>query len=97
MFRFTMDNETEVDLSGAELTTAGIGRDDVFADALRDTDDLPDNETVFMCERDVDDLDEAVEFVQGIFFHPPTRVWLNGEDAQPVTTEVVARVRKPTT
>jgi len=95
MFRFTMDNETEVDLSGAELTTAGIGRDDVFADALRDTDDLPDNETVFLCERDVKDLDEAVEFVQGVFFHPPTRVWL-GEDALTVTDEVVARVRKPT-
>jgi hypothetical protein len=96
MFRFTMDNTVEVDLSGAELTTAGMGRDDVFADALRDTDDLPENETVFMCERPVADLDEAVEFVQVVFFHPPTRVWLDGEDAQTVTDEVVARVRKPT-
>lgn len=95
MFRFTMDNTVEVDLSGAELTTAGMGRDDVFADALRETNDLPENETVFQCERQVDDLDEAVEFVQGVFFHPPTRVWL-GADEHVVTDELVARVRKPT-
>ena len=95
MFRFTMDNTVEVDISGAELTTAGIGRDDVFADALRETNDLPDNETVFTCERQVEDLDEAVEFVQGIFFHPPTRVWL-GDEEHEVTDEVVARIRKPT-
>lgn len=94
MFRFTMDNTVEVNASEEQLAHAGIARDDDFAGRLRETDDVTDDETVFLAERDVDALDEAVAFVQGVFFHPPGRVWL-GADEHAVTDAVLARVPKP--
>lgn len=94
MFRFTMDNTVEVNAGEEQLAHAGITRDDDFAGRLAETDDVTGNETVFMAERDVDSLDEAVAYVQGVFFHPPGRVWL-GADEHAVTDEVLARVAKP--
>ncbi len=99
MFRFSIDNTVEVDTNDAQLATANIGRDDSFAERLRMTDDYRDNETVFRAENEnPHTLEEAVAYVQGIFFRAPDRVWLGTTgDAQEVTAEVTQRVQPPTT
>lgn len=97
MFRFSIDNTTEVDVNQGELATASIGRDDHFAERLRMTDDYRDDETVFRAENEnPETLEEAVAFVQGIFFRAPNRVWLGTTgDAQEVTDEIANRAIQP--
>lgn len=97
MFRFSMDNTAEVDINADQLATANIGRDDDFAERLRMTDDYRDDETVFRAENaDPETLDEAVAYVQGLFFRAPNRVWLGSTgDAQEVTAEIANRAIQP--
>ncbi len=97
MFRFTISNDVEVDVNAGELETANIGRDDSFAERLRMTDSYRDDETVFRAENEnPETLEEAVAYVQGIFFRAPNRVWLGGDgDAQEVTAEIANRAIEP--
>ena len=98
MFRFSIDNTVDVDINRDQLATAGIGRDDDFAERLRMTGDYRDNETVFRAENEnPETVEEAVAFVQGLFFRAPDRVWLGATgDAQEVTDEIANRVEPPT-
>lgn len=78
MFRFSISNTAEVDINAGELETANVGRDDDFAERLRRTDDYRDDETVFRAEnRNPETVEEAVAFVQGLFF-PRTRPGVAG-------------------
>lgn len=97
MFRFSIDNTVAVDVNDGELVTASIGIDNDFAERLRMTDDYRDDETVFRAENEnPETLEEAVAFVQGIFFRAPNRVWLGATgDAQEVTAEVANRAIQP--
>ncbi len=97
MFRFSISNTREVDVNAGELETANVGRDDSFAERLRMTGDYRDDETVFRAENaNPQTLDEAVAYVQGLFFRAPDRVWLgSGGDAQEVTAEIANRAIEP--
>lgn len=96
MFRFSIDNTVDVDINDDQLATANVGRDDDFAERLRRTNDYRDDETVFRAENaDPETLEEAVAFVQGLFFRAPDRVWLGDGEGQEVTAEIANRAIQP--
>lgn len=76
MFRFAIDNTVDVNADEATLATHAVTRDDDFYTRLQETDDVTDDETVFMAERDAETPEAAAEFVNGLLYRFPTRVWL---------------------
>ncbi len=95
MYRFTMETDVMKDTNERQLATAGITRDENFAQRLRDTGTFDEDETIDRLENEAPGSTEgAVEYAH-IFIHAPTRVWLNVE-VHMVTDEVLARIEKPT-
>lgn len=80
MFRFSIDKETPLDASPSQLTQNAITEDEDFPQRLKEVDQYEADERYFRAENaNPKSLKEAIEFVQGILFHPPARVWLDGE------------------
>ena len=95
MFRFTIDNTAEVNSDEKTLTSHAVTADDAFAARLRETNEITDDETVFMAERDVETAEEAAEFVNGLFYRLPTRVWLADGSEHAIGPDVLPRLDKP--
>ena len=96
MFSFSMDKNVPLDVSGNQLAGHGIGEDADLARSLRDTGGGREDERYFRAENErPETVKEAVQYVLGIFFHPPLRVWLNGNPVE-VTDEHLDGIRKPT-
>ena len=95
MFRFSMENNVQLDTNPRQLATANITPDEDFAERLKDTDEYRRDEQYYRAENESPaSLGEAIEFVQGIFFHPPRRVWLDGA-LHEVKPDDLSGLRKP--
>ena len=80
MFRFSMAENAELDVNKSQLDTANIVEEPRYADVLRDTGEYRDGERYFRSENESPaSVEAAVDYVRGIFFHAPNRVWLEGE------------------
>ena len=66
-----------------------------LADRLRETDDMIEDETVFMAEHPVDTPEEAAQYVSGLFAHPPVRVWLADGSEHTIGADVLGRIEPP--
>jgi hypothetical protein len=99
MFSFSMDKNVRFDVRGKQLAQQAIGEDRELEQFLRDNGGYRDDELYFRAENaQPKTLQDAIAFVQGIFFHPPNRIWLGHEaEALEVTDEDVAGARKPVT
>ena len=95
MYRFSFDKNVSLPAGARQLADAGITEDESFASELQDTGAYRENERYFRVEnRSPDTLEEAIEYVQGILFHPPNRVWM-GDRVCEVEAEDLAGVEKP--
>ena len=80
MFRFSMGGDAELDVNKSQLDTANIVEEPRYADVLRDAGEYQDGERYFRAENEAPaSIEAAVDYVRGIFFHAPNRVWLEGE------------------
>ena len=80
MFRFSIDANTSLDVNESQLATANIVEEPRYAETLRDADEYEEGERYFRAENEEpESVEAAVDYVRGIFFHAPSRVWL--EDA----------------
>lgn len=95
MFQFAIEKNVTLGVSSSSLASHAITEDPDWADRLRNTGEYREDERYFRVENEnPHSPEEAVEFVQGILFHAPTRVWI-GDDAYEVTESIAASVRKP--
>ena len=79
MFRFSMDANTPLDVNKSQLDTANIVEEPRYAETLRETDEYREGERYFRAENETPaSVEAAVDYVRGIFFHVPSRVWLEG-------------------
>ncbi len=96
MFRFSMEKGVQYDTNERQLYTADIASDEDWGERLKGTGEYREEETYYRAENmQPNSVEQAVQFVQGIFFHAPNRVWIAGEGHE-VTTEMVNALRKPT-
>ena len=95
MYRFSIQDDVELATTAEQLAAAGITEDAGFAETLRGTDAYADDERYFRVEnRTPSSVAEAAEYVQGVLFHPPRRVWIDG-DIYPVEADDLATAEKP--
>lgn len=95
MFSFSMDKNVPLDTGRGQLAHHGIGEDHDLARRLRDRGELRDDRLYYRAENENPrTIQEAVEYVQKIFFHPPEQVWMGGEVID-VTDEHLEGTRKP--
>ena len=96
MFRFSIEKDVAIDASPDQLVKNGITEDEDFALRTRDAGEFREGERYFRVENETPkNLKEAVEYVNGVLFHAPVRVWLGGEMHE-VTAETLRGTRKPT-
>ena len=96
MFRFSVDRESAERVNEKQLASNGVGRDDDWEEGLRDTDDFRSEEAYFRADTTTpNSVEEAVSYVQGLFFTTPERVWL-GDELHEIDREVTERVQKST-
>ena len=96
MFSFSMDKNVPLDTTPNQLAHHGIGKDSELEQSLRDSGDWQENERYFRAENErPETVEAAVEFVLGIFFRAPRRVWLAADPVE-VTAGHLEAVRKPT-
>ena len=96
MFRFSMEKGIRFDTNSGQLVTANIAPDEDWGERLKGTGEYKEDESYFRAENmQPKSVEQAVEFVQGIFFHAPNRVWIGGEGHE-VTEAIANSVRKPT-
>lgn len=95
MYRFAIKDDVELATNARQLAEAGITEDESFAETLRDTEAYAGDERYFRVEnRTPASVAEAAEYVQGVLFHPPRRVWIDGE-IYPVEADDLAAAEKP--
>lgn len=96
MFSFSIKKDDATDVRKTTFVSHGITEDSRhLKEQLRNTGAYRDDELYYRAENaDPDSLAEAVEFVQGIFYVAPSRVWI-GDEAYEVTDQDVANVEKP--
>ncbi len=96
MFRFSVDNDTAKRVDKKQLASNNVAPDEDWERGLRDTDDHVEGESYFRAETaNPSSLEEAISFVQGLFFTTPDRVWI-GDEVYEVDEEDVERARKST-
>jgi hypothetical protein len=95
MFRFSIDRIAARDANQGQLVSACITLDEDFSQRMTEAGEDRAYELFYRVENRIPKTPvEAVEFVQGVFFHPPERVWIGDEEYE-VTDEDVATIRKP--
>ncbi len=95
MFRFSMEKGVQYDTNERQLYTADIASDEDWGERLKGTGEYREEETYYRAENmQPNSVEQAVQFVQGIFFRAPNRVWIGGEGHE-VTAEMVNRILKP--
>ena len=95
MFQFSIEKTVRPGASTGSPASHAITEDPDWAERLKNTGEYRENERYFRAENEnPDSVEKAVEFVQGIFFHPPTRVWIDDKEYT-VTESIEERVRKP--
>lgn len=98
MFSFSIAREAAGNVRKDQLATHDIGESRDLLERLRETDEYRDDEVYFRAENAKPrNVREAIQFVQGIFFSAPNRVWLGGDDAHEVTEEDLRGLEKPVT
>lgn len=96
MFRFSVDNESAKHVNKKQLASNDVGPDDDWEQGLRDNDEHVEGESYFRADGVTpSSLEEAISYVQGLFFTIPERVWIGGEVHQ-VDEEAAERARKST-
>lgn len=96
MFRFSVDTSSAERVNEKQLASHDVGRDDDWAQGLRDTDEYHDSEAYFRAETQTPkSIEEAVTFVQGLFFTTPERVWI-GDELHEIDQETAERSAKAT-
>ena len=96
MFRFSMGKDAPLDVNKSQLDTANIVEEPRYADVLRDAGEYRDGERYFRAENESpESVEAAVDYVRGLFFHAPSRVWLDGE-VHEVTAEDADETGAPT-
>lgn len=80
MFRFSVDRESANRANEKQLASHDVGRDDDWEEGLRDTGDHRSTEAYFRADTTTpNSVEEAVSFVQGLFFTTPERIWMRDE------------------
>lgn len=96
MFRFSVDRESAERANEKQLASNDVGRDDDWEEGLRDTGDYRKSEVYFRADTVTPGSpEEAVTYVQGLFFTTPERVWI-GDDVYEVDKDMTARAEKAT-
>lgn len=97
MFRFSIDKDSAERASEKQLISNDVGRDEDWEEGLRDTGEFDPAERCFRADTATpSSVDEAVSFVQGLFFTTPERVWI-GDEVYRIDEETVQRAEKSTT
>lgn len=79
MFRFSMDENASLDVNKSQLDTANIVEEPRYAETLREAGEFQEGERYFRAENETpESVEAAADYVRGIFFHAPSRVWLEG-------------------
>lgn len=96
MFRFSVDKESAERANKKQLASNNVGPDEDWEQGLRGTDEFEPDERYFRADAvSPSSVEEAISFVQGLFFTTPERVWI-GDDVYEVDRETADRVRKST-
>lgn len=96
MFRFSVDKDSAERADKKQLASHEIGPDEDWEQGLRDTNAYREDERYFRADGTTPaSVNDAVSFVQGLFFTTPERVWL-GDEVFEVDTETANRARKST-
>lgn len=96
MFRFSVESASAERANKKQLASNNVGPDEDWEEGLRDTDDHVEGESYFRAETvNPSSLEEAISFVQGLFFTTPERVWI-GDEVYEIDEETAAGARKST-
>lgn len=96
MFRFSVDRKSAERVNQKQLASHAVGRDDDWEEGLRDTGDYRNAEAYFRADTtSPDSVEEAISYVQGLFFTTPERVWI-GDDLFEIDQEMTERAQKST-
>lgn len=96
MFRFSVDKDSAKRANKKQLASNDVGPDEDWEQGLRDTDAHNENESYFRAETaSPASVEDAISFVQGLFFTTPERVWI-GDELFEVDEEMANRPRKST-
>lgn len=95
MFSFAIDKGA-ADTRKTQLASHAITEDRELAHRLRLSGEYDEGEAYYRAENETPkSVEEAIEFVQGICFRAPNRVWI-GDDEYEVTQEMTENTDKPT-
>lgn len=96
MFRFSVDKDSAKRVNKKQLASNNVGPDEDWEQGLRDTDAYDANERYFRADTaSPASVEDAVSFVQGLFFTTPERVWI-GDEVFDIDEETANRARKST-
>lgn len=96
MFRFSVDKESAERANKKQLASNDVGPDEDWEEGLRDTDDYRDSERYFRADTVTPkSVEEAISYVQGVFFTTPERIWIGG-DLYEIDEEDTERAEKST-
>lgn len=94
MFRFSVDRKSAERVNEKKLASNGVGRDDDWEEGLRDTGDYRSSEACFRADTArPKSVEEAISYVQGLFFTTPERVWI-GDEVHEIDQERTERAEK---
>ena len=96
MFRFSVDKDSAKRVNKKQLASNDVGPDEDWEQGLHDTDAYNENESYFRAETaSPASVEDAISFVQGLFFTTPERVWI-GDELFEIDEETANRARKST-
>lgn len=94
MFRFSIDRASAERANKKQLASHDVGPDEDWEEGLRDTGDYRGEEAYFRADTTTpSSVEEAVSYVQGLFFTTPDRVWI-GDDVFEIDQETAASASK---
>lgn len=97
MFRFSIDRASAERANKEQLASHDVGPDEDWEEGLRDTGDYRDEEAYFRADTTTpSSVEEAVSYVQGLFFTTPERVWI-GDDVHEIDQATANRAHKAST
>lgn len=80
MFHFSFEQDAPLTADEDQQATANVTEVRDWAERLKQSGEYSADERYFRAENeDPDTVEEAVDFVRGIFGHVPRRVWMDDE------------------